>query len=249
MSEVRPAVLQENRDGLKLLTLDRPATSNALSAAIVEELLRHVRESAHDGTHTLVFRSNGPNFCAGFDLSALEEARDADLLARFVRVELLLQAVYMAEFDTVACAKGAAYGAGADLFAACRYRLADPSARFAMPGLQFGLALGTRRFAALVGEAAAYEVLASGAAYDAVRAVELGLASRIEKEDAWSALIQARHEARPVLGEALARLTRLTRRDTRAEDMYALVESASEPGLVERVRRYRERALSRKTRK
>jgi len=31
--------------------------------------------------------------------------------------------------------------------------------------------------------------------------------------------------------------------------MYALVESASEPGLVERVRRYRERALSRKTRK
>jgi enoyl-CoA hydratase/carnithine racemase len=155
----------------------------------------------------------------------------------------------MAEFDTVACAKGAAFGAGADLFAACRYRLADPGARFAMPGLQFGLALGTRRFAALVGDAAAYEVLASGAPYDALRAVELGLASRIEKEDGWSALIQVRHEARQVSGEALARLSRLTRRDTRAEDMRALVESASEPGLVERVRRYRERALSRKSRK
>jgi hypothetical protein len=62
-----------------------------------------------------VFRANGSNFCAGFDLSALEEVRDADLLARFVRVEMLLQAVYFAEFDTVACAKGAAYGAGADL--------------------------------------------------------------------------------------------------------------------------------------
>jgi enoyl-CoA hydratase len=247
MSEAGPAVLRDNRDGLKILTLDRPATSNALSAALVEELLRHVRESAHDGTSTLVFRANGSNFCAGFDLSALEEARDADLLARFVRVEMLLQAVYIAEFDTVACAKGAAYGAGADLFAACRYRLADPSARFAMPGLQFGLALGTRRFAALVGETAAYEVLASGAPYDALRAVELGLASRIEKEDEWSALIQARHEARQVSGEAMARLTQLTRRDTRAEDMYALVESACEPGLVERVRRYRKRALSRKS--
>lgn len=249
MSEAGPAVLRVDRDGLKILTLDRPATSNALSAAIVEELLRNVRDSAHDGTRTLVFKASGPNFCAGFDLSALEEASDADLMARFVRVELLLQAVYMAEFDTVACAKGAAFGAGADLFAACRYRLADPGARFAMPGLQFGLALGTRRFAALVGDAAAYEVLASGAPYDALRAVELGLASRIEKEDGWSALIQVRHEARQVSGEALARLSRLTRRDTRAEDMRALVESASEPGLVERVRRYRERALSRKSRK
>jgi enoyl-CoA hydratase/carnithine racemase len=247
MSEPGCAVLREDRDGLKILTLDRPATSNALSSDIVEALLHHVRESAHDGTRTLVFRANGPNFCAGFDLSGLDEARDADLLARFVRVELLLQAVYMAEFDTIACARGAAYGAGADLFAACRYRLADPSARFAMPGLQFGLALGTRRFAALVGEAAVYEVLASGAPYDALRAVELGLASRIEEEGGWSALVQARHEGRKVSGEALAHLARLTRRDSRAEDMHALVESASEPGLVERVRHYRERALSRKT--
>jgi enoyl-CoA hydratase/carnithine racemase len=246
MNEVEPSVLRESRDGLKILTLNRAATSNALSSAIVEELLRDVRESAHDGTRTLVFKANGPNFCAGFDLSGLEEARDADLLARFVRIELLLQAVYMAGFDTVACAKGAAFGAGADLFAACRFRLADPSARFAMPGLQFGLALGTRRFAALVGEGAAYEVLASGAPYDALRAVELGLASRIEEADGWNALVRARHEARQVSGEALTRLARLTRRDTRAEDMQALVESASEPGLVERVRRYRELALSRK---
>jgi len=40
MSEAGPAVLQENGDGLKLLTLDRPETANALSAALVEELLR-----------------------------------------------------------------------------------------------------------------------------------------------------------------------------------------------------------------
>jgi len=151
-SEAGPAVLREIRDGLKNLTLDRPATSNALSAAIVEALLCQVRESAHDRTRTLVSRATGPNFCAGLDRAGLEEACDADLLARFVRSERLLQSVCMAQFDTVACAKGAADGAGADLSAACRYRLADPSARFAMPGLQFGLALGTRRFAALVGE-------------------------------------------------------------------------------------------------
>jgi enoyl-CoA hydratase/carnithine racemase len=246
MSESGPAVLQESRDGLKILKLNRPASSNALSAAMVEELLRHVRESTSDGTRTLVFTGSGSNFCAGFDLSGLDEERDADLLARFVRIELLLQAVYMAELDTVACAKGAAYGAGADLFAACRFRLADPGARFAMPGLQFGVALGTRRFAALVGETTAYEILASGVPYDARRALDIGLASQIEDEARWSALIEERHRMRRVSRAALERLARLTRHDACAADMHALVESASEPGLVERVRRYRERALGQK---
>jgi enoyl-CoA hydratase/carnithine racemase len=246
MTESGPAVLQEIRDGLKVLTLNRPASANALSSAMVEELLRHVRESASDGTQTLVFRGSGSSFCAGFDLSGLDEARDADLLARFVRIELLLQAVYMASFDTVACAKGAAFGAGADLFAVCRFRLADPNTRFAMPGLQFGIALGTRRFAALVGEGAAYETLASGTSYDAERALAIGLVSRIEPDAGWNALVEERHRERRVSGEALGRLAHLTRHDTCAADMQALVESASEPGLVERVRRYRERALGRK---
>ena len=246
MIEPTPMVLQESRDGLKTLTLNRPASSNALSSAMVEELLRHVRQSASDGTATLVFTGGGSNFCAGFDLAGLDEARDADLLARFVRIELLLQAVWTADFDTVACAKGAAYGAGADLFAACRYRLADSNTRFAMPGLQFGIALGTRRFAALVGESVAYETLALGAPYDAQRALAIGLASRIEPQASWSALIEERHRTHRVSGEALGRLAGLTRRDTCAADMFALVESASEPGLVERVRRYRERTLARK---
>jgi enoyl-CoA hydratase/carnithine racemase len=246
MTESGPAILQESRDGLKVLTLNRPGSSNALSSVMVEELLRYVRESASDGTQTLVFRGSGSSFCGGFDLSGLDEARDADLLARFVRIELLLQAVYMAGFDTVACARGAAFGAGADLFAVCRFRLVDPNTRFAMPGLQFGIALGTRRFAALVGEATAYELLASGVPYEAPRALEIGLASRIESEGRWSALIEERHRARRVSGEALGRLARLTRHDSCAADMQALVESASEPGLVERVRRYRERALGRK---
>src|ERR1044072_7504497 len=123
----------EDQAGIKTLTLDSPASSNSLTAAEVEALLEAVRESARDGTETLVFTAEGANFCSGFDLSGLERAGDAELLARFVRIELLLQAVYLAPFDTVACAKGATYGPGADLFAACRARLADPGARFVMP--------------------------------------------------------------------------------------------------------------------
>jgi hypothetical protein len=49
------------------------------------------------------------------------------------------------------------------------------------PG-SIGIALGTRRFAALVGQGAAYELLAAGARYEASRALEIGLASLIESE-------------------------------------------------------------------
>src|SRR5690349_15546101 len=112
----------EARGGIKTLTLANPDKSNALSDAAVQALRQGVEEAATDGTQTLVFAAEGKNFCAGFDLSDLDSATDAGLTERFKRVEDLLQAVYMAPFDTVACAKGATWGAGADLFAACRWR-------------------------------------------------------------------------------------------------------------------------------
>ena len=224
---------------LRTLTLDDPEKSNALSAAAVEKLLEGVRAACKDGTETLVFTGNGKNFCAGFDLSDLETATDAGLIERFVKIEELLQAVYMAPFDTVACAKGATWGAGADLFAACRWRIADESARFAMPGLQFGIVLGTRRLGALIGEGAAYELLSQGRPIDARRALELGLASAIEPEARWAGLVEQRHAGRRIRGDSLARLAAQTRRDTCAADMKALLDSASVPGLVERIRRYR----------
>ena len=224
---------------LRTVTLDSPETSNALSAALVERLLAAVREAYKDGTQTLVFKGAGKNFCAGFDLSGLEEARDQDLALRFIRIEQLLQAVYMAPFDTVACAKGAAYGAGADLFSVCRYRLAEPGTRFAMPGLQFGVTLGTRRVADLIGEDRAYELLAANAPFDADKALQLGFASALEPEANWNELVKKRHESRKIGSEALSMLSRSTRQDTCARDMMALIESISEPGLVERIRRYR----------
>ena len=156
----------------RTLTLDNPEKSNALSAAAVEGLLEDVKAAYRDGTETLVFTGKGKNFCAGFDLSDLDTATDAGLIERFVRIEELLQAVYMAPFDTVACAKGATWGAGADIFAACRWRIADESARFAMPGLQFGIVLGTRRLGALIGEAQAYELLSQGRPSDARRQLD-----------------------------------------------------------------------------
>ena len=121
-------------DGLTRIVLTRPQIGNSLSSGLVNALTDAVSACYEDGTRILVIEGSGPNFCTGFDLSDLESETDDSLLARFVRVELLLQKVYYAPFLTVALAQGRAFGAGADLFAACEQRWIVESAMFSFPG-------------------------------------------------------------------------------------------------------------------
>ena len=134
-----------SQDGALHLALDRPDKGNALSPALVASLRMRLEEALRDDAiHTVVFTGQGPHFCTGFDLSDLESIGDAQLLQRFVEVELLLDAVYRSPVRTIAIAHGRTWGAGADLFAACDIRLATPDAQFRFPGAGFGIVLGTR---------------------------------------------------------------------------------------------------------
>ena len=110
------------------------------------------------------------NFSAGFDFSSTAEtATEGELLRRFVRIEQLLQAIWHAPFATMALAHGLNFGAGADLFVACDVRVAAPGTTFRMPGLRFGLQLGTRRLAQRIGNDAARALLADSSMIDADR--------------------------------------------------------------------------------
>ncbi|MCR2153265.1 hypothetical protein NSX49_23710, partial [Salmonella enterica] len=75
----------------------------------------------------------------------LDAQSEGDLLLRFVRIETLLQRVAASPCLTVGLAHGRNFGAGVDLFGACKWRVSAPDASFRMPGLKFGLVLGTRR--------------------------------------------------------------------------------------------------------
>ena len=144
----------ERRGALHLLTLARPDKMNALSAGLVEALIAAVDRAQAEQARAIVFQGEGRNFSAGFDFGDWESQSEGDLLLRFVRIEMLLQRVAATPCLTVALAHGRNFGAGVDLFGACKWRLAAPEASFRMPGLKFGLVLGTRRFAALVGASA-----------------------------------------------------------------------------------------------
>ena len=235
MSELR----QERQGATLTLTLDRPAKMNALSGALVDALLEAVEKAHSDGTRLVVFRGEGKNFSAGFDFGGYESQSEGDLLLRFTRIEQLLQVVHHAPFETLALAHGRNFGAGVDLIGACSRRVSTTEATFRMPGLRFGLVLGTRRFALQVGGDTARDILAESKTFGAEEGLDMGFLTQVAGIPEWpEAIARAAEAAAALPPDAHARLVAATRIDTRDADLAELVRSAAAPGLKMRIAEY-----------
>lgn len=226
-------------EGIATVWLDRPDKGNALSNEAVAALEHAIDAAFADpAAHTLLLRGRGRHFCTGFDLSGLADETDATLRERFVALERLLQKVWHAPIRTAAFATGRAWGAGADLFAACDLRAAAPDATFRFPGSAFGIVLGTRRLTEIVGWDRARPLVTEGVMLDAAGGRAAGLVTEVVEDDSedW----MARRLSPPVASrDTLAALREAARADHRDADMAALVRSASIPGLKDRIERYR----------
>lgn len=238
-------LLLEKQDNVTRLTLDRPERGNALSASLVAALADAVQACHHDGTRLLVFAGNGPHFCTGFDLGDLDSESDDSLLARFIHVELLLQAVHAAPFSTVALMRGRAMGAGADLAAACEQRWMEAGSSIAFPGAAFGLVLGSARLAGLVGTTRAREWIAGGAMIDAESAAAAGFAVLVAQEDRAAALAALAARAHRLDRSTHVAIQAATLDGhgalalAQASQLADLVRSAARPGLKARIASYR----------
>lgn len=142
------------------IILTRPQAGNALDPDSVTAILRALDDLPAEGCDTVVFRGAGKGFCGGLDLSEIDSETDATFLWRLVQIELMLQRIAALPQQTVAFAHRFAFGAGADLFLACRRRIAEPGTKFSFPGVRFGIALGTGRLARCVGPGVARDMLA-----------------------------------------------------------------------------------------
>lgn len=234
-------LLRKHENHVTRLTLNRPQKANALSPSLVEALLDAVEYAATDGTRLLILDGAGSHFCAGFDFSDVQTSSEGDLALRFIRIETLLQALYHAPCATLALAHGRVFGAGADLVASCGLRVAAPDTTFRMPGLRFGVVLGTRRLVHRVGADQARDILSTSRSLAADEALACGFLTGITTQQDWPALISTTQSAAETLTPAAAAaLHRRTVTDSRAEDMAELTRSVTTPGLKERIRRYRE---------
>lgn len=231
------------RAGTWRLVLDDPKRANALSHALVQELQVALHAAFAGEARAILLDSSGERFCAGFDLSEIEEASDAGLRERFAALEDVLEAIRRAPLLTIAVVRGPALGAGADLVASCDYRLGMAGARFAFPGSQFGVVLGTRHLAGLLGNQRAREILVEGRTLDAVAALECGLLSELCGAGALAMRIDAILRCAERLDlETLRSILRLTRDSPSGIDKVELERSTAREGLAERMRGHARRA-------
>ncbi|HEY7805230.1 MAG TPA: enoyl-CoA hydratase/isomerase family protein, partial [Orrella sp.] len=140
---------------------------------------------------------------------------------------------------TLALAHGKNFGAGVDLMAVCKHRVASEDATFRMPGLKFGLVLGTRRLARLVGVQTARQIQQVAKTLNASEAHTVGLVSALAEPQAWPHVIEQQGDiAASLTPSARASLYRVLDENTDAQDMADLVRSVTEPGLKDRIAKY-----------
>ena len=227
-------------DGVRVLPLDRAGKANALNAQIVDELLAFVTQAEEEGCRVLLLSANGKAFCGGFDFGGYEDLTAGELLLRFVRIEELLQRLRRSSFVSIALVHGAAMGAGADIVASCTYRIGTEASKFRFPGFRFGVALGTRHLAQLVGIQRARDILLTNATLDAMAAFDIGLLTHLTNPD------DLRQKADELIGQigslglkARNRISHLTLPHSDVGDLSYLTRSVRTPGLHERIAQFR----------
>ena len=229
-----------NEFGIGTVIFNRPEKANALNAALAHGFLQSIRSLESQSCKAVIVRGAGRNFCGGFDFDGYEEASSDELVDQFVAIEEALQLLRKASFVSIAIVQGAAFGAGADIVASSTYRLGTDRARFRFPGFQFGVALGTRHLARLIGMQKARQILLENSVVDCEEAIKIGLLSHKEQEDSLISKAQALAAASATLDPfAVQSILRLTSETDSKTDMAELVGSLKRPGLHERIGRYR----------
>jgi enoyl-CoA hydratase/carnithine racemase len=176
------------------ITLDRPERRNALSLAVMRELLAELRRIGDDDrVAVVVITGAGPAFSAGHDLSEMVDRPDEFYAELFAACVELMTAVHEIPQPVIARVHGIATAAGCQLVAACDLAVAAADARFATPGVNIGLFCSTPMVPLVraIGRKRALEMLLTGDPIDAPTAAQWGLVNRVVAPEALDAEVEA----------------------------------------------------------
>lgn len=175
-------VLVEIRDGVQLITINRPEAKNALNGAVARGLAAAVDQlDADDDLRVGVLTGASGTFCSGMDLKAfltgdvpLIEGRGLGGLTQRPPRKPLIGAV-----------EGWAVAGGFELLLACDLVVAAETAKLGVPEVKRALVAAAGAALLLprrIPQAIALELLLTGDPITAVRAAELGLVNRVTPE-------------------------------------------------------------------
>lgn len=237
---------------LGTIVLARPEKKNALDLTMARELATAIEELAADAdVRVILLTADGPDFCAGADLEALEQMLDAGAEAHRADAEALGRVFLLLRSTpkpVIACVRGRALAGGAGLATACDLVLAAESAEFGYPEVRVGFvpAMVMTMLRRAMGEKRAFELVVTGRTITAREALELGLVSRVVPDaELASAAIELASQLSKRSPDALSATKRLFYGlDTRPFDegialgVRVNVEARSTEGFREGVRRF-----------
>jgi 2-(1,2-epoxy-1,2-dihydrophenyl)acetyl-CoA isomerase len=184
-------LVEEIRDGVAWLTLNRPERLNALSPAMQTALAEALPRLGSDRTvGAIVVTGAGRGFCAGGDVKTMADRASQGFeervegLRRMHQLPLLLRTLPKV---VIAMVNGPAVGAGLGLALACDLRIAGRTARFGTGFAGVGYSGdfgGSWSLTRLVGTAKARELYFLGDIIDSGTALSLGLVNRVVDDEA-----------------------------------------------------------------
>jgi enoyl-CoA hydratase/carnithine racemase len=176
-------VRTEPKDGIALITLDRPDKRNALDAALRRDLIAAVDAALSDeAVHALVLTGAGGHFCAGGDIASMDGLTPRTARARMKDGQRLVRMLYECEKPIVSAVEGYAVGAGAGLALLADCVVVAEGATIGFPFFRVGLVPDFALLHTLpkrVGAAKARDLLLFARMVAAAEAVAMGLADHL----------------------------------------------------------------------
>ncbi len=205
----------EKKDGVAVLTLNRPETHNAMNHTMFLELGTAAKELQNDPeVRAVVLTGAGKSFSSGLDLGSfvgLGELSALQIHAFLKEVQGTFLAFEMMDKPVIAAVNGLAFGGATEIMLACDIRIASDDAKFNLMEIKFGIIpdLGAcKRLARLVGNGRAKEIIFTGDTIEAAEAYRIGMVEHVYPKD--QVLPEAMKLAQrladgPILGIALAK--------------------------------------------
>lgn len=182
-------ILREDRDGVIVVTLNRPAKRNAMTVAMRDAIFAAVDDLRDDDAHrVLLIRAEGPVFTAGIDIkehhALFPGTRGMQEFRRDYRrnIHRHLDEMEAVEKPIVMAIGGHCLGLGVEMAGAVDFRLASAEATFSLPEVDMGIIAGsggTSRIVRLCGVGWAKWLGMAGERIDARTALAAGLVQAV----------------------------------------------------------------------
>lgn len=188
------SVTYEQDDGVVILTLNEPETRNAISPAVVAQIVSHCDRINQDmSVRCVIVTGAGDAFSSGGNVKEMRDrtglfaGTPAEIRRGYLHgIQQIPLAMYNLEVPSIAAVNGFAVGAGCDLSLMCDIRIAADNAEFAESFMRVGLVSGDGGawfLPRVVGLPRAYEMTFTGNFIEADKALEWGLVSRVVAKD------------------------------------------------------------------